>query len=103
MSDWLGSMCITAGIIWITFIGYRLYFNVPDIDDDIDGADVGRTADLRSDRAETISPADNSTPETSSAADHDPAELLMQEVYSDASETLGSEADDLGVLIAKGD
>jgi hypothetical protein len=33
MFDNLANVCVAAGIIWAAFIGYRLYFNVPDIED----------------------------------------------------------------------
>jgi hypothetical protein len=77
MSDYLANICITAGILWITFIGYRLYFNVPDIED------LPRDAPL-------YPPVDDSeVPEPVVDA---PADVVMEEIYNRESQDFYDDA-----------
>ena len=66
MSDYIANFCIATALVWVSFIGYRLYFNVPDIEDTTADADI---------TGQPLVSADT------------PSEVVMEEVYSDAPET----------------
>ena len=78
MSDYLANACITAAILCFTFLGYRLYFNVPDIED-TPGDDFPPGAPI----AEA---------ETAGLGGGAPSDVVMEEIYSEAADCPGEDA-----------
>lgn len=93
MSDWVSNMCIAAGLLCVTILGYRLYFNVPDSYDI--GDDVNDDIGDRVDEVATFSNIHNAQEASGGSSDTD---VIMQDVYSDTQESAEA-LDQIGDLL----